>query len=127
MQKKFKKRRPFQERENPRALFRKMTRDHVDVLQNIEFTLVQAWREDEAVDDWIVLKALTSSLRQEEPSHPLARAIFQRLAEARALRGDVSDEIWKAGLKVVIESVKTHSDAQPGEVSYLSFVEGFIP
>jgi hypothetical protein len=42
-------------------------------------------------------------------------------------RSDISDEIWKKGLKVVLESVHTHSDAKEGDTDYLEFASAFIP
>jgi hypothetical protein len=38
----------------------------------------------------------------------------------------VSDEVWRYGLEVVLESVHTHSDLRPGEREYLEFADMFI-
>ena len=127
MKRKFRKRRPFQEQENPNTLFRKMTRDHVDVLENIEFVLVEAWREHSEIDDRIVMNALNASISGVEPVEPMPRLVFRRLGEMRLVRSDVDDPIWIGGLKVVLESVHTHSNAHPGDIDYLKFSERFIP
>ena len=125
-QRKFKKRRAYVKVENPHARFRKMTRDHADVLQNIEFALVSAWREDGAIDDRTVALALKAAIAESTPTEVLAGRLVDDLAFARTFRGDVSDDIWRAGLKVVLESVHTHSDARPGDRDYLDFVSNYI-
>jgi len=127
MKRKFKKRRPFQERENPHRLFRKMTRDHVDVLENIEFVLVQAWREHPGIDDCLVEDALDAAIAGDTASDPLSDMMLEQLNSVRLMRSDIDDKIWKAGLKVVLKSVHNHSDAMPGERDYLVFADQFIP
>jgi len=127
MKRKFKKRRPFQEKENPHALFRKMTRDHIDVLENIEFVLVEAWREHPEIDDCMVEDALEAAISRDTASDELSEMLLERLNSVRLMRSDVEDKIWKAGLKVVLESVHTHSDAMPGDREYLAFIDQFIP
>jgi len=124
---KFKKRRPYEKIENPRTVFRKMTRDHVDVLENIEFALVSAWRKDASIDDRAVALALKAAIVQSPPADALAARLYGELAAVRSFREDVADDIWKAGLKVVLESVHTHSDAAPGDYEYLSFAGAFLP
>ena len=126
VKKKFKKRRPYVKVENPHTVFRKMTRDHADVLQNIEFALVSAWREDGAIDDQTVALALKAAIAENTPTDALPGRLVDGLAGARTFRSDVSDDIWRAGLKVVLESVHTHSDTQPGDRDYLDFVSGYI-
>jgi hypothetical protein len=123
---KFKKRRPYERDENPHARFRKMTRDHADVLQNIEFALVTAWRKNGAIDDRTAALALKAAISGNPPTDSLAAALADDLALARTLRADASDAIWNAGLKVVLESVHTHSDAQAGDDDYLGFASAFI-
>ena len=127
MNRKFKKRRPFQERENPHALLRKMTRDHVDVLENIEFVLVQAWREHPEIDDCLVEDALSAAIAEDTASDPISEMLLKQLDNIRLIRCDVDDKIWKAGLQVVLKSVHTHSDAMQGDRQYLEFVNKFIP
>lgn len=126
VKKKFKKRRPYVKVENPHAVFRKMTRDHADVLQNIEFALVSAWREEGAIDDRTVTLALKAAVAENTPTDALAGRLVDGLTAARTFRSDVSDAIWLAGLKVVLESVRTHSDARPGDRGYLNFVSNYI-
>ncbi len=103
-----------------------MSRDHLDVLQNIEFTLVNAARRTEGMDDRVVDEALGLALRGREPGEDadaLAVAVYEMLEEMRAFREDVPDNIWHAGLKTVRQSARRHSTPAPGENSYLRFVE----
>jgi hypothetical protein len=126
-QKKPKKRRPYVREENPHKVFRKMTTDHVDVLQNIEFILVTAYREHENVDDRVVASALKAAINNQLPEDEKVKMIFNQLYAMRIQRSDVSDEIWTNGLKVVLESVRTHSDIEPGDTDYLDFVAMYLP
>lgn len=123
---KFKKRRGYVGVENPQARFRKMTRDHADVLQNIEAVLVAMWREDGAVDDRAVATALKAAISGSEPVEPVVRRLTNELAAVRVFRADVPDMVWTDGLKVVLESVHTHSERKTGDRDYLDFVSQFI-
>jgi len=50
----------------------------------------------------------------------------KELEEIRLFRSDVSDEIWRDGLRTVLQSVHRHSYLRPGETEYLDFVCEFI-
>jgi hypothetical protein len=106
---------------------KEMMREHEDVLQNIEFTLVRAWRDRPEVDDKAALDALSAALRREEPGAEPCRLLFDQLRAARETRPDVADETWAKGLRVVAESVRRHSDLRPGSTGYLDFVAPFLP
>ena len=108
-------------------LYKTMTREHVGILQNIEFTLAHAHREDGTIDDCVVLNALRAALRGERPSEPRAQRLFDALAAMREMRSDVEDGIWTSGLRVVADSVELHSNLQPGATGYLDFVGPFLP
>ena len=99
---------------------------HEDVLQNIEFALVSAWRENRAVDDRAVSHALRASMSRDAPDDPVAAEIFDRLAAMRSFREDVSDEVWMAALRRIDASVRLHSSRDPGDRSYLRFADQFI-
>jgi hypothetical protein len=107
-------------------LMQQMARDHPDVLQNIEATLVNAHEQDRAIDDRIVSQALGAAMRDVEPKDPLVAELAGALAAVRELREDIADEVWRDALRVVAESVRTHSELAPGETGYLSFVARFV-
>ncbi len=109
----------------PRALLKRMTRDHQDVLQNIEFVLVSGYRSDRSIDDRIVADALKAAIHDEVPEGDLAQSLNESLEEIRVLRSDISDDIWRDGLRTVLESVHRHSSLIPGCRLYLDFVSGF--
>jgi len=111
----------------PADPMKEMMREHQDVLQNIEFTLVTAWRSRPAIDDRAALDALTAALRREEPAEEARRLLFDQLRAARETRPDVSDETWGKGLRVVADSVRRRSDLRPGSTDYLDFVSPFLP
>ncbi|MBN2183122.1 MAG: hypothetical protein JW715_14515 [Sedimentisphaerales bacterium] len=114
--------------EKPAKIFRQMTENHVDVLENIEFAIVNTWRDNQHIDDKAVAAALKSLIIKEEESKNItACPLIKAIENARLIRSDVSDEIWTKGLKVVLESVHTHSEAEEGDRSYLEFAEMFIP
>ena len=107
-------------------LLRRMTRDHVDVLQNIESVLISAYREDGSIDDRIIAEVLKAAIRGEEPESARAQSLNEDLTEMRELRADVPDKIWRDGLRTVLQSVQRHSNLRPGEREYLDFVSDFI-
>ena len=107
-------------------LIRRMTRDHQDVLQNIEFALVSAYREDRRIDDSIIADTLRTAIRGLGPESVLAGPVRIRLQGVREMRADIEDDLWLDGLRVVLASLHNHSDAKPGSTGYLSFVSAFV-
>jgi len=109
--------------------FKSMTRDHIDVLQNIEFALVQEARRDPRIDDATIDQALGSCLdRTEMPDDADARVVrlCDMLKSMRTARKDVADDLWNAGLRTVRKSVRTHSSLAPGDTGYLDFVRPYV-
>jgi len=56
----------------------------------------------------------------------LAESLNKDLEEIRRVRSDISDDIWRDGLRTVQQSVQRHSNLRPGEQEYLDFVSDFI-
>src|SRR5437868_4062765 len=86
---------------NPRAPIKRMkqmARDHQDVLQNIEFPLVNGRRDDPRVDDRDARAALLACLHGKEPDGPRVTALVEALEATRRLREDVPDVVWREGL-----------------------------
>lgn len=108
-------------------LMKRMTRDHVDILQNIEFILVTSHRENGSIDDRIIADVLKAAIDNDVPKSERAISIKENLQDMYEFRGDVSDDIWQAGLRTVLQSVRRHSDLRPGSTDYLDFVSEFIP
>jgi len=107
-------------------LLKRMTRDHQDILQNIEFILISGYRDDHTIDDRIVADALRAAIHSDVPEDARAQSLNKSLAGIRELRTDVSDDIWRDGLRTVLQSVHRHSSLRPGERRYLDFVSDFI-
>ena len=107
-------------------LLKRMVKDHQDILQNIEFVLVSAYRNDQRIDDRIVADALKAAIRNDAAEDALAESLDEGLEEVRLFRSDVSDDIWRDGLRTVLQSVHRHSCLRPGEREYLDFVCDFI-
>jgi hypothetical protein len=106
-----------------------MTRDHLDVLQNIEFAFVTAARNDPKIDDDVIDRALRACIDQtetREAADPRVAAICGMLVRTRSFREDVTDEIWSAGLRTVQKSVRRHSSLAPAETSYLDFIRQYV-
>lgn len=106
---------------------RKMQRDHIDVLQNIEFVIVKAFKENPDVDDAAVREALVATLNFREPVGDAACQVRDSIRAAREMRATLAESIWLDGIRVVLDSVKNHSEFKPGETSYLRFVQPFVP
>jgi hypothetical protein len=122
----FKKRRNYERKERPEKIFKQMTRDHIDVLQNIEFSIVSACRGHSGIDDNIIASALKAAIAGDEPADELSALLINDLANTRRMREDVPDTIWTNGLKVVLQSVHNHSDARPGDRDYITFVQNYV-
>ena len=109
------------------GLRRRMVDDHIDVLQNVEFTLANCAREDQRIDDLVVKEALECALLGRSPADPPAQDLVVSLRAMRQTRDDVPDEVWADGLRVVLDSVKLHSSLGPGDKDYLAFVSPYVP
>jgi hypothetical protein len=107
-------------------LLKRMTRDHHDLLQNIEFIFISRYRDDRRIDDRIVADTLKAAIHGDTAEDALAESLNKDLGEMRLFRSDVSDDIWRDGLRTVLQSVQRHSNLRPGEREYLDFVCDFI-
>ena len=103
-----------------------MARDHLDVLQNIEFSIVSTYRRCPDIDDNIVASALKTAIAEGESSDKFSSLLISDLENTRLMRADVPDTIWTNGLKVVLWSVHNHSDARPGDRDYLEFIQDYV-
>ena len=111
----------------PRKSMKRMARDHLDVLQNIEFVLVSGYRSERSIDDCIVADVLIAAIFDAEPEDSRARSLNESLENIRVLRSDISDDIWRDGLRTILESVHRHSSLKPGSRGYLDFVSDYVP
>jgi len=107
-------------------LLKRMSKDHLDVLQNIEFTLVSGHREDPTINDRIIADALKAAIGGDVSEDAGAQSLREGLEELRESRADVPDDIWRDGLRTVLQSVHRHSSLRPGSRGYLDFVSGFV-
>jgi hypothetical protein len=116
------------DREN-RTGMKHMTRDHLDVLQNIESVLVAAQRKVPSIDDDAVDRALRIAMRgggREDADDLEGQVLCGILQSTRNMRDDVPDLLWRAALKTVADSVRRHSTLAPEETSYLDFVAQYV-
>ena len=116
----------MKETQESRKLMKRMVRDHQDVLQNIESIIISEYRENRRIDDRVVADALKAAIHSETAENDLAESINQAVEEMRMLRSNVSDDVWRDGLRTVLQSVHRHSYLRPGEREYLCFVGDFI-
>jgi hypothetical protein len=108
---------------------KRMARDHLDVLQNIEFALVKCAHDDFSIDDRLIDEALRACISQSAypaDADPRVDLLCRMLMRMRSSREDVSDDIWTAGLRTVDESVRRHSSLELGETSYLDFIKNYV-
>ena len=105
---------------------KRMMRDHEDVLQNIEATLVSIHRKEPGIDDCAIADALRAALAGTAPTEERRRRLVGALGAVRKIRTDIPDSIWQDGLRVVLASVRRHSTLRPGATGYLDFVSPFI-
>lgn len=110
----------------PRKLMKHMVHSHLDVLQNIEFVLVSMYREDESIDDRNVADALKAAILDTAPEDARAQSLNEGLEGIREIRSDISDDIWRDGLRTILQSVHRHSSLKPGSRRYLDFVSDYV-
>jgi hypothetical protein len=116
------------EREN-KTTMKHMVRDHVDLLQNIEASLIAYASNDASVDDRALEEALGILRRNKEnieDAEPHVQDICLYLDELRTRRADVSDTIWLGALRTVQDSVRRHSSLNPGDKGYIEFVQDYV-
>ncbi len=104
----------------------KFQQNHLDLLQNIEFVLVNAYRNDNSVDDVVIQNALQKLMYDKPCVDPRSQLIVDQLHQIREMRSDISDNIWEEALRMILESVHNHSSLTPGSRGYLDFVSDFI-
>jgi hypothetical protein len=109
------------------GLRRRMMRDNTDLLQNIEFVFNSAYRQWEGVDDAVCHAAIESALTGVPAHNPISALLVENLGRVRRLRPELPDEDWRNALRVVAESIRTHSSRRAGEVDYLAFIDDFFP
>jgi hypothetical protein len=105
---------------------KKMTRDHMDVLLNIEFVLVDGYRHESSIDDRIALDALRCMHNAVVPDDPRTFDLVENLIEVEEMRPELPEQVWNECLRVIMESVRTHSTLQQGATGYLNFAAQFI-
>jgi hypothetical protein len=110
----------------PRRSLKDMTGNYLDVLQNIEFILLSEYENDASIDDCVVADALRAAVLNTEPDDDTAQFLKERLEQIRELRSDTSDDIWRDGLRTVLQSVLRHSSLKPGCRWYLDFVYDLV-
>lgn len=108
------------------ARIKKLSRQHEDVLQDIEAVLVYGEREYPEIDDQVASLALRARIANIAPEDHLAERLFNELAAVRDRHDTISDFEWIEALRVVHESVVRHSSRTPGEKHYLRFAARFV-
>lgn len=108
------------------GLTKRVAREHLVVLQGIESVLARAYRSIEAVDDAVCLEAVSSVLALRAADDPIAAVLADKLAQVRSRLSLVSPADWADALKVVGQSIRTHSSCRPGDVNYLAFIDHYL-
>ena len=109
-----------------RDRWEEITRNYADVLQDIEATLVNCWREAPGLDDHGVHVALVAAMREDSPDHPTAWYVQWALKASRERRSDVAPDVWLDALRVVDQSVRDRSSLRQGDRSYLAFILPYV-
>ncbi|MDZ7615998.1 MAG: hypothetical protein U1E05_03275 [Patescibacteria group bacterium] len=115
-----------------RGLRAYMVEHHEDLLHTIELIVMDTYRRDlmDGIDDRAVYEGYRDSILGIESDNSPSGMVVFAIANARALRESlcpVDDALWKDALRVLMRSVKTHSEKQPGETSYLDFIGRYLP
>ena len=108
------------------AVERRLVRNHADLLQNIEFALLNAASESHDVDDQCIEKILRHAITQQVPKDSMIGEALDSLAAIRQMRAFDSDDLWFDALRVIYTSLKRHSSCEAGEFSYLRFISNYV-
>ena len=117
---------PIRFTDNPKKRSRRMTSRYTNVLQSIEKALMLAYHNDGRIDDRAVVAAIQSILCDEAPEHPPAHVVVDKLVQFGNQREDVTEELWRDGLRVALESIHNHSPLRRGNTQYLDFISQFV-
>jgi hypothetical protein len=109
------------------GLTQRVAREHLVVLQGIEAVLVTAYRTIEAIDDAVCLAAVSSAVTGRAAKDPLAAMLADKFAQVRSRLANGAKEDWLDALRVVGQSIQTHSSCAPGDVGYLGFIDHYLP
>lgn len=109
-----------------KAMQAKFVRDHSDLLQNIEFMLVHAARDEPDFDDRSAEKILRHAITRTDAEDPPINLALELLESIRQQRDLESDDLWGDALRVIYTSLKHHSDCKSGETSYLEFISRYV-
>ncbi len=101
--------------------------EHEDMLQNIEFALVNRYREDPRIDDRVLAEALTAAILDTRPVSDLVLSVKEALKAIRGMREEIADQTWIECLQTVLRSVRRHSHCHRGQRDYIDFVSPFLP
>ena len=108
------------------AVERRLVRNHADLLQNIEFTLVNAASELDEFDDQCIERILRHAITQKDSEDPSTNSVLESLEAICRQRELDPGDLWSDALRVVYTSLKRHSNCKPGETSYLKFVSQYV-
>lgn len=108
------------------AAEKRMIRDHADVLQNVEWTLVNAARDSTEIDDSIIEQILRHAIQSKLSEDPIVTWALNSLVAIRQQRSDISDKLWSDALRVVYASLHHHSSCEPGDTSYQRFASRYV-
>jgi hypothetical protein len=103
-----------------------ITRNHANLLFDIESLLVDCWRQNEGIDDHWAHMGLVAAMREDPPDDSTAYVVFRALTGMRSLREEIDSELWLDALRVVDQSLRSHSSLRHGDRSYLSFAAAFL-
>jgi hypothetical protein len=108
------------------AVEKRMIRDHMDILQNVEFSLVNAAKDSSEIDDSVIEQILRHAIHSKPSEDPVVTWALNLLKEMRQQRSDISDQIWSDALRVIYTSLRRHSSCEPGCRNYLRFVSAYV-
>jgi len=111
---------------DPRKMMKQISENHLDLLQNIEFALISCYRRDDTVDDCILRDVLKAILFKKTYDDIRIQELAAQLQAIREMREDISADIWNDALRVVLDSINTHSSLAPEARGYIDYISPFV-
>lgn len=107
----------------------RITRSSPGILLSIETLFINSWKSRPQIDDTDIERTLICAIRRlEETEREHVQTLIKdlNLLHDHWIGQEETEETWNLALRVVLQSVQTHSDGLPGSRNYLNFTTKFL-
>ena len=102
----------------------RITRSNAGMLLRLETLLVEEAERDAKIDDGVLAAALRCVVQRKESPSEFASVVMDAIERWRFM--EENDKQTEVAMRVIYNSIKTHSECGPGDYSYLIFASQFV-